>query len=384
VERPGHPCVAVRQVGRDVELTQRRFTFVPGSSAEPPWPIPLRLEGGDPPESILFDSARLTLRDRDPRTLRIDPGRTGFFRLLWAPELRAGVIADLPSMPSLDRRAFVHDAYAFLVSGDYSLEEYLAILHAVTPSTDRPTVEEVAQSLDFLEPVLGEVPSFRDAARRFLRTQIGRLTERTAPGEPESTDVVRDWVLWLGARLDPEYARNLAPRFETVEREPPAVRQAIMTAFAQQGSPDAVDRLMAWARGPDSDAAVLACLALGDVPGPSRAVAALDEALASVPAAPLFVILIPSIARNPAARTALWSWWTRHLRELERRALGAPLLSTCAERTIPTVGLERSEEVRAYFEREKFPGSLPGIARGIELLDANERLQKRVRVGRAT
>jgi len=378
VERSGHPCITVRQVGPDVELTQRRFTFVPGSRSEPAWPIPLTVEQAGSRESFIFDSERLTLPNRDASVLRLDPGRTGFFHVLWAPELRARAIEQLGSLPSVDRWAFVHDAYGFLLSGDYSLEEYLAVLRAATPATDRLTVEEVARSLDFLHPVLYDVPRFQEVARGFCRAQTARLTERSSPGEPEGWDVVRDWVFWMGARLDDEYARSLAPRFDTIDREPPSVRQAIATAFARGGGSDAVDRLLARARGDDSDAASQACLALGEIADPVRLVDAFDKALPSVRMAPLYSCLIPSGAANPVARSSLWAWLSRNLRELERRAQGSPMLAVCAERSLPFVGIGRIEDVARYFERETFAEGLPGIQRGLELLHANERLRASV------
>ena len=378
VERPGHPCITVRQVGPDIELTQRRFSFVPGNRPEPPWPIPLTWVQGDASESIIFDTPRLTLHGQDATTLRLDPDRTGFFRILWAPELRARLIADLASQSPLDRCGFVHDAYGFLLSGDYSLDDYLAVLKSVASATDRLTVEEVARSLDLLEPILWDVPRFSEVARDFCRAQTARLTERSSAGEPEAWDVVRDWIFWVQARLDAEFARSLASRFDSIDQEPPAVRQAIATAYARTGGPDAVGRVLARACGSDPDASNQGCYALGENPDPEAVIRALDTALSAIPMANLLAYLIPSVARNPAARPALWDWLTRNLRQLEHRASGSGVLAISLDRTLQLVGIGRSEEVKAYFARESFPASLPGITIGLELLEAHERLRARV------
>jgi tricorn protease interacting factor F2/3 len=381
VERPGHPCLTVRQKGPDVELSQRRFTFVPGDHPEAPWPIPLTWVDGTQRESIVFNSERMTLPGRQASKLQIDPGRTGFFPILWGSELREAVIAKLGYDSPLDRWGFVQDANGFLVSGDYSLDDYLAVLQAVNSVTDRLTVEGVARSLHILEPVLWDVPRFCDAARQFCRIQTDRLGESSSPGEPEAWDVVRDWTFWMRVRLDVGYARGIADRFDSIDREPPALRQAIATAFARQGPPDATDRLLARARGSNPDAATQACFALGDVSDPRNLSGALDEAQQSISMSSLLAYLSPSISRNPANRPQLWDWLTHHSHGLEQRAVGTSMMTLFFSRTLPTVGIGRAGALRAYFARETFTEGRLGVSQGMELLDAYERLRERAGAG---
>jgi tricorn protease interacting factor F2/3 len=378
VERPGHPCITVRQAGPDIELTQRRFTFVPREASEPPWPIPLTWTNGPEKRTVVFDSERLSLGRQDPETLSIDPGRAGFFRVLWAPELRPRIIGRLGVLPSLDRCAFVHDAFGFLLSGDYSLDDYIAVLTAATSATDPITVEEVGRSLDALQPILWDVPQFLQVARSFCRTQNERLGEKPAAGESAASDVAREWIFWERARLEPEFAGTLASRFATISREPRVTRQAIAIAFARQGDSDAADRLLAMASGTDSDAASIAAFAFGEFPNVDLLMPALDKAISSVRLSNLLAFLIPSVSRNPPARPAVWDWLTRNFRKFERMAAGSYLFATMAERTLLYVGIGRSSEVRAFFARESFPTGLPGIRMGLELLEANERLRARV------
>jgi tricorn protease interacting factor F2/3 len=382
VERPGHPCVAVHQTGPDVELRQHRFTLLPGPRNDPPWPIPLAWTDGDASGSVVFDSRTTVLAGRDATTLVVDPGRTGFFRILWPRELRARRTQDLAQLPPSDRWGFVHDAFLFLLSGDYALDELLAVLDAVTLTTDRLTVEELGQSLDALLPVLSDVPTFAHAVRELCRLQTERLGERSVPKEPEGWDGVRDWIFCARVRIDEEYARSLAPRFARIESEPPALQQAIACAFARLGGPTAVERLLEMARGANADLASTACNALGDVPDVDALLRALDDAFTSVRPTALYIYLIPSCARNPAVRSALWEWLTRHLRELERRGSGSFLLSELFDRTLPYVGIGHVEIVKQYFEREIFPQGQVGVRRGLELLEVHERLRARVRDGR--
>ncbi|MGI0071160.1 MAG: M1 family aminopeptidase [Thermoplasmata archaeon] len=378
VERPGFPVISVVQVDADVELSQRRFTYLRGPSTDPPWPIPLTVDSGAGPRAVLFDGPRLTLPGASAETLRLDPGRAGFYRILWESPLRARAIEKMMTWPPLDRWGFLHDARAFLLSGDYSLDEYLALLHAVRDATDLVTVEEVAQSLHVLGPILSDVPAFGAAAREFCRAQLDRIGEVPRPGEPESNDTMRDWVAWMRVPVDDDYARSLAPRFAAVDREPPAMRQAIATAYARWGPSDALDRLMERAVGADSDAAGHACWAIEGFRDPALVDAALERGRPSVRLADLYVRLVWGASKNPDGRAVLWPWLTTHLRELERRAQGTYLLAYMLDGILPSLGVGREEEVGRYFAAERFPEGAIGIRTGLETLEAARRLRERI------
>jgi tricorn protease interacting factor F2/3 len=377
VERAGHPCVTIRQVGPDVEFSQRRFFLVPNGASDKPWPIPLTLGEGTRRDTVVFDQERWRLPDRDAAKLTIDPGRTGFFRVLWATELRGRRIASLLEMAPEDRAGFCQDAEGFLLSGDYSLDEYAEMLRVVGGAKDRLTVEGVARSLDILEPILSGVPRFHDAARGFCAAQWERLGERSVPGEPEGTDTAREWVYWVRARLDSQYSATLSSRFDSIDAEPPFLRQAIANAFARHGGAGSAERIMSWVTGPDSVKANVAAFAVAGTTDPSAILAAIDSNPSAVPLANLGAYLLPSLASNPVARDPLWKWLTVNFHELERRSVGTTMLSLGCSRVLPRVGLGRADAVRAYFEQESFPEARPGIRSGLELLGAYDRLRQR-------
>jgi tricorn protease interacting factor F2/3 len=383
VERAGFPCIAVEQRGPDLHLAQRRFTYLPGDGAEPPWPIPLTIADGAAQRSMLFDGPEMTLPNTDARRVRLDPGRAGFFRILLAPDLRASAIGSLMSLPALDRWGFLHDARAFLLSGDYTLPDILAILQVIEPATDLVTVEEVCQLLHFLGAALRPDPSFRDAVRRFGRAQLARLGETGRPGEPASNDTLRELVTWRLVTYDDDLAKALAARFDTIDTEPVPIRRAIALAFARFGPAGAADRLMARAGGPDNGAATDACWAIQGLTDPHDVQRFLDFGLTSVRLSDLFIPLVWGAALNPTGRAVLWTWLQAHLRELEGRGEGTYLLPYVLDGMLPALGMERDAEVRAYFERERFLGAAMGIRSGLEILEAIVRLRRRLGIDRA-
>jgi tricorn protease interacting factor F2/3 len=381
VERPGFPCITVVQDGTDVALTQRRFTYLPRTATEPPWPIPLPIEHAGTRSKILFDTERHTLPHCDARRLRLDPGRAGFFRILLAPELRAAAIAELPTMAPLDRWGFLHDARSFVLSGDYELADYLEILRAIAEVDEGIAVEEVGQTLQTLGPILADVPEFQDAARAYLRAQSERLGEVPTPGERQERPAMREVVSWRRVLVDDDYARAMASRFDRVDTEPVAVRRAIQVAFARFGSSDLVERFFARVNGPDADAAGQMCFAAEALPDDATMQAVLDRCLATVKLGDLFAPLLISAGRNPHAPSAVWTWLKANLHELERRGQGSYLLALMLEIILPSVGVGRERDVREFFAREKFPEGAVGIRPGLETLEAVSRLRQRL--GRA-
>ncbi len=378
VERPGFPCISVAQDGPDVVLTQRRFTYLPRTVAEPPWPIPLPVERDGTRTTILFDTERHTLPNCDARRLRLDPGRAGFFRILLAPELRAAAIAELLNLPPLDRWGFLHDARSFLLSGDYELADFLEILRVTAPANDALSVEEVGQTLQSLGPALADVPEFVEAARTFLVAQTERLGEVPVPGEPQGHSTMREVVSWRRVLVDEPYARSMAARFDRVDAAPVAVRRAILAGYARFGGASAVDRLYERIGGPDATVASQTCFAVEALPDDASMGALLDRCLASVKLGDLFVPLLLGAGRDPWARTRFWSWLAANLRELERRAEGSYLLAYVLENILPCCGVGRAREVRAYFAREQFPEGAVGIRSGLETLEATLRLRRRL------
>jgi hypothetical protein len=313
--------------------------------------------------------------------MRFDPERAGFFHLLWSPELRPTARAQLANGSSSDRLGWVTDAYAFLLSGDYSVREYAETLHVAGEMHDRATVEGVARSLDELHAILWDDRPFEEAARRYCRLQSEHLTERSAPKEAESLDVARDWLFWVRSRIDGEFAHSLAHRHASIDREPATIRQAIASAYCRERGAEAVKLLLDQLCGPDPDAATRASYALGSTSDPKSLLRGMDERLASIPMAPLYAYLIPSISKNPVCRDALWGWLTEHLQGLAQRGTGTPMMMYLFERSLPFLGIGRSIEVRERLLAEPLAESRPGVLRGLELLEASERLRRAAGLG---
>jgi len=378
VDRPGHPCVVVEEKAGAIRLTQHRFTFLPRESEDLPWPIPLTFEIAGMRRSMQFDSREVDMQVSKSTSLHLNPGRTGFYRTLYPPEHRAVLFDRIMETTPFDRWGLLHDAQAFLLSGDYSLEEYVRTVLSVRSAEDYMTVAEVASALDQLLPYLREAPPFRQAAQRFCHAQLERLGWTARPDEPDTHGVLREMLASALVEADDDVAREFAGRFEKIGTEEPALRPAIVWAYARHGGPEAADRLLARAKSLDTNEAFDAACALGGLPDSEGLARALGEMFAPGIRLGDSMYLLIHVARNPNGRAAVWEWMTKNLREYERRTQGSYLLALTLQFVIPAAGLGREEEVREFFRREEFPSGVVGVRTGLELMEVYGRLRSRV------
>jgi tricorn protease interacting factor F2/3 len=379
IERPGHPVIDVHDTGTALEIRQRRFGFLPGTGSDPPWPVPLTIEEGGRRRSVLFDTRTTAIPHAPGAEVRLDPDRAGFFRLLFEPERRAVLRGGASRLSPGERYGMVHDAGAFLLSGDLGLAEYLDTLRAVEGAEEFATIEDSCQFLEFVDPLLLPIEAFRTAARSFYHSQLDRIGLVPRSGESDLVPVLRESVTWGLVRCDEAFARSLLPRMDSLRTEPAALRQAILGAYAAQGPRDsALERLFAIVRGPESDLALCATLALRVLPSDAERAEALGQALA--PGVRLFLAsrLLPALAAAPSFRAPVWRWLTEQLREFERRGRGGPLLAQLLLRTLPRAGLGRLEEVRHFFAAASFPEGNLGARKGLDYLETLTRLQDRL------
>ena len=378
IGRAGLPVVRVRVEEGKLHLEQTRFLYLDPATTEPPWPIPLVTEVDGERATTLFDTPSLDLPCRDPDSIRINPGRGGFFRVWYDRPLRARLLRDLATTPPTDRWAFLNDAEAFLLAGEYSLAEYLQVAAAAESSPDYASALELMDGLGLLRSVLEHDAAVEEAHRRFFLKQMARVGLEKKPGEADTEPQLREAIAAGLVRSDEGFAREMADRFPAIDQSDPALRPAIAAAFARMGGAGALDRLFdRLVSDADEDGAAGAAFAMGYLPTEGALESALGRCLDPRVRGVHVRYLVRAVAGHPRGRAAVWRWMTAHLREFEKRSEGSDMLSRLLHSTIPFAGLGRSSEVHAFFQAESFPEASAGIRKGLELLDILERVQER-------
>ncbi len=149
--RGGFPEVSVARDGGDtVRFTQAPFGYAE-STSDARWAVPLivgRRDGGseggadgdgEQEVRLLLDgeSAEASLPAAEWPTLVANFGAHGFYRTRYAPDLLAGLLADLGAMTPLERYVLVDDAWASVLAGTTSRRRLPGAGRGVRPR-DRP------------------------------------------------------------------------------------------------------------------------------------------------------------------------------------------------------------------------------------------------------
>ncbi|MCI4341670.1 MAG: M1 family metallopeptidase [Thermoplasmata archaeon] len=380
VERPGMPVLRARWEAGRLRLLQERFRVRGGPSTDPPWPIPLTARLDGQPLRRLFEERELDLPLADPGSLVLNPGRAAFLRVWYDPALRRGMVARIPQLAPFDRWAFLSDSYAFLLAGEYDLEDYLRAIEAASRVADYPSVMECVETLESLQRILAGDPRFDAVRRQFARAQSERLGLDARPTEPEPDAILRESVSELRVWADPAFAVELARRFDELDRSPAALRPAIAVAYGRQGAADALDRLFVRADDTRSeDSSDQAAFGLGALPDADRLGEVLARALSPGRRVTSSYAMISAVSENSVGRPLVWPWLETNLEEFRRRAEGSWYLAHLLQRILPTIGLAHPREVRAHFADHEYPEACSGIRRGLELIDVLQSAQARLR-----
>ena len=376
--RPGYPVLRVGYSDGSLSIRQERF-LCDGSSANGVWPIPLRVSSPSGDHRIFLDQPELQLPLPSPRGLRIDPGRTVFARLHYDPALFRILLDELPSMSPVDQWGFIADARAFLYAGLTGLDSFLGVLRAAESITDElPVLAAVGSIGDLALPLAGS-RVFLDTARNFLRTQLSRVGLEHRPRESDSDSIVREGAAeWL-ARLDPEFARELSPRYDQLETLPADLRGPVGIAYAVAGGEASyaplATHLTSTAKQLERVQTITALGSFHD-PGLVRKTLEMVPGPGVPPAAALNVVA--AVCMNPFAGTALYDWYRDRAGPLREMWTGTPLLSIFLRLGMVAMGLGQGDEVARYFRENTPKEAVSAVEQGLEALRLAERLRARV------
>ncbi|MGA7923212.1 MAG: M1 family metallopeptidase [Thermoplasmata archaeon] len=378
VQKPGHPIVHVERIPKGLRFTQERFLLDGSRSSDGPWPIPLTVEEEGHVHHVVFDRADLELPLRSTTLPRVNPDRTGFFRVRHSDELREEWLRHALEVPAPDRWAFLNDSAAFVLSGKLTPADYATTVERIAGATDLLTVSEVCGGLELLSRVFKSDPSIALTAREYIAKHLARLGWAHQPGEPDDARVLRESLARALARLDLDFARRLAARYADLADVDPSVRGAVIIAFARAGRLGAVGELLHRLRTIESDQLELeVASALGWLSRTEDLRPALDEVLAPKMRPVQGAVILVGASQNPVGRSLAWNWMKDHLREIEKRSTGTPMLGFLLQRTIPWVGLGRGEELRTFFAAEVFPEANREVTKGLGLLNVFEQARAR-------
>jgi puromycin-sensitive aminopeptidase len=202
----GHPVVSVDAGPDGLELTQRRFRYLPGpDDAEARWQVPVivraSVEGTAGTRKLLLDqqSALIDFGGRKVDWVVVNAGGSGFYRTRYAPEVLRRLTFDLAAvgLSAVERFNLVSDTWASVWAGLAPVDDFLELARLLGHETDPTVWSALLGPFGLFERSLP--PDGREGLRRFVRDLAGPAFERVgwekAAGEEEKTGTLRGLLL---------------------------------------------------------------------------------------------------------------------------------------------------------------------------------------------
>jgi tricorn protease interacting factor F2/3 len=375
LDRPGLPVITTRLTDAGLELVQRRFSYHTHHDT-PPWPIPMVADIDGRRERIRFETRSRTLPAPATATVHLNPGATGFYRVLYDPALTDRLLRALPQRPATDRWSFLEDLGTFVLTGEVDWTTYARAARALGEAPDRLVVDVLVGTLGPFSLFFPDVPAVQDLAKWFFAVQFGRLGPRRRPSEPDTEGILRERVSFGRMRIDLGFARELSELFVEWDRVDPDLKPAVAAARARIEGAAGYRELRRALDGTlrEDDRASIE-QALMWTTEPALVLEALDRLASGAVNRGILHVVLRNAAANPVARAVLWPWLMQHLPRVDELLRGSGLLSQLLEITLPILGIGRGAEMREFFRTHSFPEGAHGIAKGLERLTILERAE---------
>jgi len=390
IEQPGHPIITVKRTGRQLQLTQKRFTYLPNNFSQK-WMVPIAISrfsktGAVQPLTVLLDDTELTIDiGADTVAYKVNSGQTGFYRVRYADEknmAELGKRVGEKSLPPEDRWGLQNDFYALVKSGEVLLDKYLDFLGWYDKEDAYLPLAGTAENLLSAYLVVNE-----DWRRKIAALAIPWLEERLAkigfepvPEEDHSTAKLRDQFIWNAALYGSEPALDFArDQFRSLMHGA-AVHPDHVKSVMQVGALTGNDRVFEWfdrrlRESKIEHERLNILIALGCFKDKELIVRTQQYVLEAVPARNK-AIPVAALCANPHAVDLMWDWYVAGLDQIEQ--FHPILYERVIAAIVPAAGIQRADEVNAFFADylKKKDKAKDVIKLSLERLAINLRMRK--------
>jgi puromycin-sensitive aminopeptidase len=242
----GFPIVHVEagDDGRSLHLSQQRFLFLGDDDDATRWAIPLQLRYALDDGQVITTRALL---DGDDLEIEL-PARVrwvvanaqghGFYRVHLAADLRAALVEVAhEQLSDIERYGLVDDAWAAVLSGAASAEEYLALADGFAPEHDVAVWRRLLNGVEQIERLAEGPPraAIHERVRRLVAPALERSGWDDRPGDGDRDRELRGLLIGALATLgdDPDARARVATLFERYCAEPSSVEANVAAAVVK-------------------------------------------------------------------------------------------------------------------------------------------------------
>jgi puromycin-sensitive aminopeptidase len=401
---PGYPYLRVSRSGEGLALSQRPFLIrsEPRKAAEASsdafvWPLMLSVsdESGLPFRHLLTGrEGLLPLRNPKARSVRVNSGQTGYFRVLYEGDLMEGFLEalDRGEVSSVDRLALENDLFAFVRSGLSSMGDYFALLERLKSEDSYAVWSDVAGNLMTIDGIWAGEPgweAFRKWAASLARGAFDRVGWEGSREEPHQKRLLRATLLGLLVRfreqgIVEESGHRFARYRESPELLPADLRFAVFQSVVASGGTEAFDTILDLAsRTVDQEEKNKLLFSLARTPDADLLGRALDLTLSPLVRVQDAVSVVGFLAKNPLARLRTFEFVTGHWEEFYRRYEGGGFALNRLVRGISDEFKEPEDEKRVsgFFESHPVPAARRSVAQALETIRSNGEIFRANRTG---
>lgn len=374
IEQPGHPIIEVRRDGDMLNLSQKRFAFLPHEGTQT-WKIPVGVtifaeDGSKHDENLLMDQREVQIHlGPGCRSYKLNPRQTGFYRVKYLDEdNQVNLLKHVAGkeLSSEDRWGVQLDLFAQVQSGAADMGEYLNMLSSYLKEDAFLPLISIMDNLFLAYRILDrrwQVP-IAATGRAFAESILNRVGWEPQAEEAHTTANLRDHILWqaaiFGLKGTEKYAASKFSAMQKGEPIHPDIQKSVLQLAALTGDREVLDWFQERAESSSSEHERLNLFnALGCFGNWDIAQAALDFTLTDVPGRNQF-IPIAAAAENPYLSPSMWQWYAHHIDQLEQMH---PLLY---ERVIlaivPLCGLYQDVGVKEFLQERLRRSDLAGDA----------------------
>jgi tricorn protease interacting factor F2/3 len=389
IEQPGFPIVAVERKGKQLYLTQKRFTYLPNTSDQK-WLIPVQVlifdsNGKSREIQTLLDNVHTQIDlGADAAAYKVNSGQTGFYRVKYDTPGDFEAIGKLVLNKQLsveDRWGLQNDLYSLARCGQTPIDDYLDFLNNFQNEDAFLPLSSIAGNLYDAYLVMEGPKRGKIAAigKTLLETTLETIGYDPAPDESHTTSILRDQIIFqavvYGSKRTAEFA---AEKFNSLYRGDnihPDIQKSIYQVGALTAGVKAYEWLVERFQATQSEHERMNILtALGCFNDLDLIHKALQYVLDQVPHRNKFIPIV-AMAANPHAVDYLWDWYVSRLTVLEQ--FHPMLYERVLAAIVPASGMKRKEEVSEFFSQylDQNPKTRDIVKLSLEKLEINLRMR---------
>ncbi|MFC1857446.1 M1 family metallopeptidase [Thermodesulfobacteriota bacterium] len=390
IEQPGLPLISVKKSGNKLQLTQKRFTYLPHDSDQI-WQIPVTIrffsKTAEIGRSVILMNGP-ELQAQIPEGMdayKVNDLQKGFYitEYLDTENLTAlGRLVRDKKMPPEDRWGLQHDIFSLLKSGKASLTDYLDFLRCYENEDAFLPLISISTNLHHAYVVMNDPnkEKISSCVKPWFERTLNNMGYLPAPEEKHTTALLRDRLLWHAAFSGSEEAMEFARRQFSGWIEGKALHPDIMKSVMQVAAFGGDDETFTWLdqrlQASEIEHERMNILtALGCFKESAQIRKSLRYTLERVPARNKFIPVV-AMAYNPYAIPQLWDWYVSNLEQIEQFH---PLIyERVVAAIIPVAGLEKMTGVKAFFEDylQKNDNAKDVVKMSLERLEINLRIRE--------